>query len=79
MIGLKGEGITSHMCFTKYSGFIVRLGTQEITRYGMKEKEMFVIASILHDIQAGKMVRNQVESLVQGFKTIEYSFDGIIK
>jgi len=53
----------------------VRLGTQEVTRRGMKEKEMIRIALILDKAIQGKDVKSNITSLNNRFTKIEYGFD----
>lgn len=52
-----------------------RLGTQEVTRRGMKEKEMKQIALILDKAIQGKDVKSNITSLNNRFKKIKYGFD----
>ncbi len=54
----------------------VRIGVQEMTRFGMKEKEMDYIAELMKEcIMDGKRVAEEVETLRKKFQRIEYSFD----
>ena len=54
----------------------VRIGTAEMTRFGMKEPEMQYIADLLHDCLAqGKSVLEEVKKFRGKFQTIHYSFD----
>ncbi len=53
----------------------IRLGTQEVTRMGMSEKEMKEIASILYNAIMGKNVIKQISNLKNKFKKIKFSFD----
>ncbi len=53
----------------------IRLGTQEITRRGMKEKEMKKIASFIDRVFKGEYVKDEVIVFTKGFPTIFYSFD----
>ncbi|MFW6377928.1 MAG: glycine hydroxymethyltransferase [Bacillota bacterium] len=62
------------------SGKEIRLGTPEITRRGMKEKEMVLIAEILSEaikgeVEAGEL-RENVADLVTEFAGFEYGFPG---
>ncbi len=57
----------------------IRIGVQGITRVGMKEKEMAVIAGFmervaLKDRKPGR-VRKDVEEFKRGFNTVRYCFD----
>ncbi|OGJ06259.1 hypothetical protein A2238_01645 [Candidatus Nomurabacteria bacterium RIFOXYA2_FULL_35_9] len=53
----------------------IRLGTQEITRRGMKEKDMKGIATFIDKSLRGKNVKNDVIKFNSRFKKIYYSFD----
>lgn len=53
----------------------IRLGTQEITRRGMKEKDMEEIAIFIDDSLKGKNIKNNVIKFNSRFKNIYYSFD----
>lgn len=53
----------------------MRLGTQEITRRGMTEKEMIDIAEIVDSAFQGDDVKNLVKKINNEFKTIKFSFD----
>jgi len=57
----------------------IRIGVQEITRVGMKEKEMAVIAGFMERValkgrKPGK-VREDVEEFKREFNTVRYCFD----
>lgn len=52
-----------------------RLGTQELTRRGMKEDDMYSIAEILNDSLNGEDVRDRVDEINSRFSKIEFSFD----
>lgn len=58
----------------------VRLGTQEITRIGMGDKEMVKIARlikrVLLDREDPLKVREEAIKLAKSFRGIKYSFDG---
>lgn len=56
-------------------GEFVRLGTQEITRRGMKEKDMETVADFLHRSLNGDDIQPEVEHFIQGFHRAHYSFD----
>jgi len=56
----------------------VRLGTQGITRLGMREAEMRKIANFIDSAMKGMNVSNQVMDFVNSHKNIHYSFDAII-
>ncbi|MCZ7586789.1 MAG: beta-eliminating lyase-related protein [Deltaproteobacteria bacterium] len=54
----------------------LRLGTQEMTRMGMKEDEMKRIAAFIADcVIRGKNVRDAVAEFRSGFTHVHYSFD----
>lgn len=53
----------------------LRLGTQEITRRGMKEQDMYVISGLIHFALCGKDVRQEVIHFNNKFKNVIYSFD----
>ena len=54
----------------------IRIGTQEMTRFGMKEAEMDVIAGLIHECLAqGKEVLGAVKELRTTFQKVCYSFD----
>lgn len=53
----------------------VRLGTQEITRRGMKKNEMKQIASFINRAFNGENIKNEVITFNKQFPNILYSFD----
>ncbi|MCC6711360.1 MAG: DegT/DnrJ/EryC1/StrS family aminotransferase [Candidatus Pacebacteria bacterium] len=53
----------------------IRLGTQEITRRGMKEAEMAMIAEFLDKSFRGEKIKDQVKNFNSQFNKIKYSFD----
>ena len=53
----------------------IRLGTQEITRRGMKEKEMEKIAEFLHKSLQSENISNKVSTFMSGYQKSRYSFD----
>jgi len=54
----------------------IRLGVQEMTRFGMKEPEMEIIASFFKKCMIdGKYVGDEVEEFRQHYQKIQYSFD----
>jgi len=54
----------------------IRLGVQEMTRFGMKEKEMEVIAEFFtRCLIGGKYVGDQVKEFRAQFQDVQYSFD----
>lgn len=56
-------------------GAFIRLGTQEITRRGMKKEEMDQIATFLDQSLKGKDVGKEVKQFVEKYQTVQYSFD----
>lgn len=56
-------------------GFFVRLGTQEITRRGMKEADMDQIADFLQRGLSGYDFADEVIAFVDKYRTAHYSFD----
>ncbi len=56
-------------------GLFIRLGTQEVTRRGMKEKEMEIIANLINLSFQGKDVKNITDKLMSKCQKIKYSFD----
>ena len=56
----------------------VRLGVQEMTRVGMKEPEMEVIAGLFKKcLGQGKYVGEEVKEFRRAFQQVEYSFDAL--
>jgi len=56
----------------------IRLGVQEMTRFGMKEPEMEMIARLFRKcLIEGKYVGDEVIELRGNFQKIHYSFDGL--
>jgi glycine hydroxymethyltransferase len=55
----------------------MRFGTAEVTRRGMKEREMETIAQLLRDALKSRKskdeIKNRVHKLVGEFTTLEYS------
>jgi glycine hydroxymethyltransferase len=51
----------------------LRLGVQEMTRYGMQEEAMQRLASLLSDAIKGKQVRDQIQALRAEFSTLQYT------
>lgn len=56
-------------------GAFIRLGTQEVTRRGMKEKEMETIADFIDRSLKGDDIKDKVETFTRGFQKAHYSFD----
>lgn len=57
----------------------IRIGTQEVTRIGMRESEMVHIAELIKKVAMDKVsvdkVREEVKELKSGFKTVKYCFN----
>lgn len=57
----------------------IRLGVQEMTRFGMKEPEMEIIARLFKKcLMDGKYVGDEVIELRNNFQEIQYSFDSLM-
>ncbi|RLF16517.1 MAG: serine hydroxymethyltransferase [Thermoprotei archaeon] len=57
----------------------IRIGTQEVTRMGMKEGEMEVIAELISRLvkrEDPEKVKGEVHKLVRDFSSVRYCFDG---
>ncbi len=54
----------------------IRLGVQEMTRFGMKEPEMEVMAELFkHCLMDGKYIGEEVKEFRARFQQVQYSFD----
>ena len=54
----------------------IRIGVQEMTRFGMKEKEMEQIAKLFKTcLKDSTSIDNEVRELRKGFQKVQYSFD----
>lgn len=56
-------------------GTFIRLGTQEVTRRGMKESEMEQIADFLQRGLSGYDFADEVKTFISKYRTAHYSFD----
>jgi len=56
-----------------------RIGTQELTRRGMKEGDMDTIAELILDALDGKDVRTRVQIFNDRFTALAYSFDEALR
>lgn len=58
----------------------IRLGVQELTRLGMKEKEMKIIANLISDVIKSKKsietIKKEVKDLRKDYDKINYCYDG---
>lgn len=56
----------------------IRIGTQEVTRIGMRESEMVHIAELIKKVAMDRVsvekVREEVKELKSGFRTVKYCF-----
>lgn len=54
----------------------IRLGSQEITRRGMKEKDMYDVAELIKKVtMLGMDVKEEVIDLMEGFDKVHYAFN----
>ena len=54
----------------------IRIGVQEMTRFGMKEKEMEQVATLIKKcLKDSVSVNNEVKKLRKNFQKVLYSFD----
>ncbi|MBI4765288.1 MAG: serine hydroxymethyltransferase [Deltaproteobacteria bacterium] len=51
----------------------LRIGVQELTRFGMKEKEMEEVAALISAVLKGKKVKDEVIQLRSRFQEIQYA------
>lgn len=69
---------TNSMRIPEIEGIGIRLGTAEVTRLGMKESEMEVIADCIADVinnHALKKVRTRIGGLLRNFDRVLFSID----
>lgn len=57
--------------------WFIRIGTQEVTRRGMKEVEMQQIAKFFDRAFKGKNIKNEVIAFNKKFSSIKFSFDTV--
>lgn len=55
----------------------IRMGVQEMTRFGMKEQEMIYTAELIKECLKGKKVKEEVAKLRKNFQEVKYSFDSL--
>ncbi|MBF0351406.1 MAG: serine hydroxymethyltransferase [SAR324 cluster bacterium] len=51
----------------------LRIGVQELTRFGLKENEMGEVATLIKGVLTGKQVKDQVLQLRARFQNVEYA------
>lgn len=73
--------ITNYQATPREEGFAeadaIRMGTQEMTRFGMQGKDFQALAQYIHDvIVKGKSVREEVKAFRQQFLDMQYCFTG---
>jgi len=68
-------GISTNIDCVLGDRHFIRLGTQEITRRGMKEQEMQELAVLIIKAIKGENVRDKVLNLNNRFRKVRYSFD----
>ncbi|MEX0896363.1 MAG: DegT/DnrJ/EryC1/StrS family aminotransferase [Patescibacteria group bacterium] len=72
---LHKNNITSNFDNVFDTGMFLRIGTQEVTRRGMKETEMQQIAAFIDRAFKGELFSDEVARFVSKFQKVEYSFD----
>jgi len=71
---LNYQALPSDESFTSSSG--LRLGVQEMTRFGMTETDFEAFASLFADAVNGGDVADQIAEFRAGFQTMHYCFEG---
>jgi hypothetical protein len=71
--------IVAHLCFRESIGHFIRLGTQEVTRRGMDENDMELIARIVASALNNKVPKSTVQKLIAAHQDVHYSFDAILE
>lgn len=69
------NNISTNFANTPGNRWYIRIGTQEITRRGMKEKEMKEVVSFIDRVFMGEDVKDEVIEFNKKFPHILYSFD----
>lgn len=69
------NNISTNFANTPGNRWYIRIGTQEITRRGMREKEMKQIASFIDRVFRGDNIREEIIAFNKKFPHILYSFD----
>lgn len=72
---LLGNNIATNFARQPGSRHYIRLGTQEVTRRGMKEKEMKQIASYIDRVFKGENIKDEIVAFNKKFPNVLYSFD----
>jgi glycine hydroxymethyltransferase len=58
---------------------VVRIGTQEVTRLGMREAEMWIVASLIADVikerRPDEAIRKEVCALASSFQSVHFTFE----
>jgi len=55
----------------------IRIGTQELTRRGLKEQDISNLAVLVDKALKGENVKEQIQEMVKTFNVLHYSFDTI--
>ena len=76
---LTKNNISTNLHSSPGKRIFARIGTQEITRRGMKLVDMKTVALLFHEAASGKNIKNKVKKFNSKFKTIKYSFDQDLK
>ena len=69
------NNVSTNFAYQPGKRLYMRLGTQEITRRGMKEKDMKQIAIYIDRALNGEYVKNEVIKFNKRFSRVHYSFD----
>lgn len=69
------NNISTNFASQPWGRSYIRLGVQEITRRGMKEKDMGKIASFIDRTFKGEHVKEEIIAFTKSFPNILYSFD----
>lgn len=72
---LYNNTITSNFDNPLGKGMFLRIGTQEVTRRGMKEAEMKTVAEFIHKSFQGQNCRDDVQKFNNAYRSVKYSFD----
>jgi glycine hydroxymethyltransferase len=69
------NGISTNLAKLGDNRDFIRIGTQEVTRRGMKDSEMKIIADLINTSLSDKNIGEEVLLFNQKFNKIGYSFD----